>query len=113
MTDNFIKNSFDKLLFSYPNNTISYEDNNNKQDEKTENVNSIKEPILFDLYQLNTFNDLFCNEDCSKKFQIYVDNNLNNPKLSTENKNELLKILLANAYNSGYNKGISNSKINN
>jgi hypothetical protein len=113
MTDNIIKNSFDKLLFSYPNNTISSEDNNYKQEEKTDKVKNIKESKIISDDQLSFFKDIFCNEDCSKKFKDYINNNSNISNLCSENKNELLKILLANAYKCGYAKGISNSKTSN
>lgn len=107
MTGNFMKNSFDKLLFAYPNNTISCEESDNLN-ENNQYVNEIKESSEDNNYNRSMFiNGPFCNEDCSTNFSEFMKNNLNVSNSSNDKINlELFKFLIESSYKCGYNQGI-------
>lgn len=93
MSDDLIKNSFDKLLFIYPNNKIEFQ-------ERVEVIHeedlSNKKQETFDKQQQNQF---FCNVSCEEKFNQFL-----NEKGGTE-KEKMLRKLLLNAFNYGYTQG--------
>ena len=108
---NYVKNSFDKLIFSYPNNNIVCEDSNSKIKENSENFNIENlSQILTENNAQNVTNEsiykdgFFCNDECSNKFFEFINKGASSKNLNDKNT-EQLRILLANVYNNGYNQG--------
>jgi hypothetical protein len=99
MSHNLFKGSFDKLLYSYPNNQIQ---SNSIIEEIVEDIK-----IQSDQNEISNRNlDYFCDENCGKKFFEFLNQKSNDPKVAN------LQSLLLNAYNLGYSNSVTNNQNN-
>ena len=114
--ENYVKNSFDKLIFSYPNLTLHENEGaiiiNNNLNEKEillENQLNLNIESQNLINQSNHNEGYFCNDECYNKFFEFIRNGANSldlPQIEKTSKNiEELRVLLANVYNNGYNQG--------
>ena len=115
--EHFVKNSFDRLIHSFPGNKLDFMD----QQMSNSNFNLGGVEILNENNENNVINEnnftgsYFCNNDCSSKFFEFIYNGSKTLNIQENNNlfpfTEQIRLLLGNSYNYGYNEGLFSSQL--